>query len=233
MFRLMHFFMSFHHQMHQAAVKDAVGAGRKGGDSPKFELGYVLETMDLMSFNLVLREVETAIAEKNTKRVADCVAVLKEMMHIVVSGGCLVIFARTLLFTEARAVGDEGAVCCQLRGKFKSGWFLRLCWCSFKPKRMKLVWFLAVSICLPTSLILLHAIPFSSLRIQTMLNESSEKPHQLVALGLLATIFYASEPLGEVSTLMCVECVLSRCLFSLWFLLMKMAPIAFVRMIWH
>lgn len=30
-----------------------------------------------------------------------------------------------------------------------------------------------------------------------MLNESSEKAHQLVALGLLARIFYASEPLGE------------------------------------
>lgn len=30
-----------------------------------------------------------------------------------------------------------------------------------------------------------------------MLNESFEKAHQLVALGLLARIFYASEPLGE------------------------------------
>lgn len=29
-----------------------------------------------------------------------------------------------------------------------------------------------------------------------MLNESSEKAHQLVALGLLARVFYASEPLG-------------------------------------
>lgn len=88
MFRLMYFFMSFHHQLHQAAVKDAVGAGKKGPDLPKFELGHVLETMDLMSFNLVLREVETAISEKNTKRLAECVAVLKEMMHIVVSRGC-------------------------------------------------------------------------------------------------------------------------------------------------
>lgn len=34
-------------------------------------------------------------------------------------------------------------------------------------------------------------------RIQAMLNESPEKAHQLVALGLLARIFYASEPLGE------------------------------------
>lgn len=88
MFRLMYFFMSFHHQLHQAAVKDAVEAGRKGPDLPKFELGHVLETMDLMSFNLVLREVETAISEKNTNRLAECVAVLKEMMHIVVSRGC-------------------------------------------------------------------------------------------------------------------------------------------------
>lgn len=84
MFRLMYFFMSFHHQLHQAAVKDAVGAGRKTPDLPKFELGHVLETMDLMSFNLVLREVETAITEKSAKRLAECVAVLKEMMHIVV-----------------------------------------------------------------------------------------------------------------------------------------------------
>lgn len=88
MFRLMYFFMSFHHQLHQAAVKDAAKAGKKGPDLPKFELGHVLETMDLMSFNLVLREVETAISEKNTKRLAECVAVLKEMMHIVVSCGC-------------------------------------------------------------------------------------------------------------------------------------------------
>lgn len=87
MFRLMYFFMSFHHQLHQAAVKGAVEAGRKGADLPKFELGHVLETMDLMSFNLVLREVETAIAEKSTNRLAECVAVLKEMMHIVVSAG--------------------------------------------------------------------------------------------------------------------------------------------------
>eukprot|EP00903_Cladosiphon_okamuranus_P017376 g16007.t1 len=115
MFRLMYFFMSFHHQLHQAAVKDAVEAGRKGPDLPKFELGHVLETMDLMSFNLVLREVETSISEKNTKRLAECVAVLKEMMHIV-----------------------------------------------------------------------------------TMLIESSEKAHQLVALGLLARIFYASEPLDKL-----------------------------------
>ena len=85
MFRLMYFFMSFHHQLHQNAVKDAAEAGKKGPDLPKFELGHVLETMDLMSFNLVLREVETAISEKNTKRLAECVAVLKEMMHIVVS----------------------------------------------------------------------------------------------------------------------------------------------------
>lgn len=87
MFRLMFFFMSFHHQLHQAAVKDAVEAGRKGPDLPQFELGHVLETMDLMSFNLVLREVERAISEKNSKRLAECVAVLKEMMHIVVSTG--------------------------------------------------------------------------------------------------------------------------------------------------
>lgn len=86
MFRLMFFFMSFHHQLHQAAVKDAVEAGRTGTALPKFELGHVLETMDLMSFNLVLREVETAISEKSTKRLEECVAVLKEMMHIVVSG---------------------------------------------------------------------------------------------------------------------------------------------------
>lgn len=90
MFRLMYFFMSFHHQLHQAAVKDAAHAGRKGADLPKFELGHVLETMDLMSFNLVLREAETAMSEKNiseqnAKRLAECVAVLKEMMHIVVS----------------------------------------------------------------------------------------------------------------------------------------------------
>lgn len=85
MFRLMYFFMSFHHQLHHAAVQSAVEAGRKGADLPKFELGHVLETMDLMSFNLVLREVETAISEKSTKRLAECVAVLKEMMHIVVS----------------------------------------------------------------------------------------------------------------------------------------------------
>lgn len=32
---------------------------------------------------------------------------------------------------------------------------------------------------------------------QAMLYESSEKAHQLVALGLLARVFYASEPLGE------------------------------------
>lgn len=93
MFRLMYFFMSFHHQLHQAAVKDAAHAGRKGADLPKFELGHVLETMDLMSFNLVLREAETAMSEKsiseqNAKRLAECVAVLKEMMHIVVSGHC-------------------------------------------------------------------------------------------------------------------------------------------------
>lgn len=88
MFRLMSFFMSFHHQLHQATVKGTVDGGRKGGDVPRFELGYVLETMDLMSFNLVLREAETAIAEKSTKRLAECVAVLKEMMHIVVRGGC-------------------------------------------------------------------------------------------------------------------------------------------------
>lgn len=92
MFRLMSFFMSFHHQLHQAAVKDATAKRRQGGDSPKFELGHVLETMDLMSFNLVLREAETAISEKNTKRLAECVAVLKEMMHILV-----------------RAVLDQGA----------------------------------------------------------------------------------------------------------------------------
>ncbi|CAM9181854.1 unnamed protein product [Hapterophycus canaliculatus] len=115
MFRLMYFFMSFHHQLHQAAVKDAIEAGRKGAGLPKFELGHVLETMDLMSFNLVLREVETAISEKSTKRLAECVAVLKEMMHIV-----------------------------------------------------------------------------------AMLNESSERAHQLVALGLLARIFYASEPLDKL-----------------------------------
>lgn len=30
-----------------------------------------------------------------------------------------------------------------------------------------------------------------------MLNESSEEAHQLVALGLLARVFYASEPLGQ------------------------------------
>lgn len=30
-----------------------------------------------------------------------------------------------------------------------------------------------------------------------MLNESSEEAHQVVALGLLARIFYTSEPLGE------------------------------------
>lgn len=84
MFRLMCFFMSFHHQLHQAAVKEAAGAGRKGADLPKFELGHVLETMDLMSFNLVLKGVETAIAEKNIKHLAECVAVWKEMMHIVV-----------------------------------------------------------------------------------------------------------------------------------------------------
>ncbi|CAM9634093.1 unnamed protein product [Ectocarpus sp. 13 AM-2016] len=115
MFRLMAFFMSFHHQLHQAAVRDAAEAGQKGVDLPKFELGHVLETMDLMSFNLVLREVETSITEKSTTRLAGCVAVLKEMMHIV-----------------------------------------------------------------------------------TMLNESSEKTHQLVALGLLARIFYASEPLDKL-----------------------------------
>lgn len=85
MFRLMAFFMSFHHQLHQAAVRDAAEAGQKGVDLPKFELGHVLETMDLMSFNLVLREVETSITEKSTTRLAGCVAVLKEMMHIVVS----------------------------------------------------------------------------------------------------------------------------------------------------
>lgn len=34
-----------------------------------------------------------------------------------------------------------------------------------------------------------------------MLNESSEKAHQLVALGLLARIFYASEPLGKSSSI--------------------------------
>lgn len=84
MFRLMFFFMSFHHQLHQARVRDAIQEGEKSAILPKFELGHVLETMDLMSFNLVLREVETAISEKNTKRVGDCVAVLKEMMHIVV-----------------------------------------------------------------------------------------------------------------------------------------------------
>lgn len=86
MFGLMSFFMSFHHQLHKAAVSDAAEAGKKDADLPKFELGHVLETMDLMSFNLVLREVETAISEKNTKRLAECVAVLKEMMHIVVGG---------------------------------------------------------------------------------------------------------------------------------------------------
>lgn len=86
MFRLMSFFMSFHHQLHKAAVTDAVEAGRKGADLPKFELGHVLETMDLMSFNLVLREAEAAISEKAPKRLVECVAVLKEMMHIVVSG---------------------------------------------------------------------------------------------------------------------------------------------------
>lgn len=32
---------------------------------------------------------------------------------------------------------------------------------------------------------------------QAMLNESSEKAHQLVALGLLARVFYAQEPLGK------------------------------------
>lgn len=90
MFRLMHFFMSFHHQLHQAAVKDSTEAARADISAvcPKFELGHVLETMDLMSFNLVLREVETAISEKNTKRLGECVAVLKEMMHIVVGGRC-------------------------------------------------------------------------------------------------------------------------------------------------
>lgn len=87
MFRLMHFFMSLHHQLHKVAVKDAAGAGRKASEKLKFELGYILETMDLMSFNLVLREAETAISEKNTTRLAECVAALKEMMHIVVSGG--------------------------------------------------------------------------------------------------------------------------------------------------
>lgn len=86
MFRLMSFFMSFHHNLHKAAVSDAHDAGLRGADVPKFELGHVLETMDLMSFNLVLREVETTIAEKSPKRLAECVAVLKEMMHIVVSG---------------------------------------------------------------------------------------------------------------------------------------------------
>lgn len=102
MFRLMSFFMSFHHQLHQGAVKDATETRRQGGDSPKFELGYVLETMDLMSFNLVLREAETAISEKNTKRLAECVAVLKEMMHIMVCdfrSGCCVVGLRCLGFT--------------------------------------------------------------------------------------------------------------------------------------
>lgn len=85
MFRLMYFFMRFHHLKYQAALKHDVEARQKGAvDSPKFELGYVLETMDLMSFNLVLREAETSIAEKNTKRLAECVMVLKEMMHIMV-----------------------------------------------------------------------------------------------------------------------------------------------------
>lgn len=93
MFRLMYFFMSFHHQLHQAAVKDAAHAGRKGAGLPKYELGHVIETMDLMSFNLVLREAETTmsakvISENNAKRLAECVAVLKEMMHIVVGGNC-------------------------------------------------------------------------------------------------------------------------------------------------
>lgn len=36
-----------------------------------------------------------------------------------------------------------------------------------------------------------------------MLNESSEKAHQMVALGLLTRIFYASEPLGELSRYYC------------------------------
>lgn len=89
MFRLMFFFMSFHHQLHQASIKDAIEAERKDVKAlPKFELGHVLETMDLMSFNLVLREVETSILQKNTKRVGECVSVLKEMMHIVVSVHC-------------------------------------------------------------------------------------------------------------------------------------------------
>lgn len=81
----MYFFMRFHHLRYQETLKHAREARQKGaGDCPKFELGYVLETMDLMSFNLVLREAETSIAEKNTKRLGECVIVLKEMMHIVV-----------------------------------------------------------------------------------------------------------------------------------------------------
>lgn len=39
-----------------------------------------------------------------------------------------------------------------------------------------------------------------------MLNESSEKAHQLVALGLLARIFYASEPLGESRRVLACVC---------------------------
>lgn len=37
---------------------------------------------------------------------------------------------------------------------------------------------------------------------QTLLNESSEEAHQVVALGLLARIFYASEPLGRSADLL-------------------------------
>lgn len=44
------------------------------------------------------------------------------------------------------------------------------------------------------SLLFFHVLNLSS---KTLLNESSERAHQLVALGLLARIFYASEPLGE------------------------------------
>lgn len=102
MFRLMFFFMSFHRERHQAAIRDTSGARGKDETPSKFELGHVLETMDLMSFNLVLREVETAIAERNINRMRECVSVLKEMMHIVVSDTCQFISSMTDVDADPR-----------------------------------------------------------------------------------------------------------------------------------
>ncbi|CAM9156300.1 unnamed protein product, partial [Choristocarpus tenellus] len=80
--RLISFFMSFHRHLYMVDTKHASTGGHGGGGVPKYELGHVLETMDIMTFNLILREVEESIERKNGPRLAECVSALKEMVQI-------------------------------------------------------------------------------------------------------------------------------------------------------